>query len=143
MLYRRFRPCTVISLVILIINVLGCGPSPEEKAIRERIERTKREHSATEIKTRVLPLFAHYIDKDIPLKEVPTIIKSLPIFEEGPQEIEASFSDDRKSGILFIVGSGFGHWGILICKNEIDQSIKERFGRRLIPWEKGVYFYKE
>ena len=110
---------------------------------------TKEHASADIIRKAALPLFAkhHYNplsqdDTVVPFKEIPEEIKSLPVFSKIPQNnlfILTAWAGANHDALLFVAGSGFGHWGIAVCKNENDRQFDKT--PSYTYWKKGVYFY--
>lgn len=82
----------------------------------------------------------------MPLQVLPKEITALPVFPDGPREIYAFFvGGDQAEEMALVVwnGSGFGHWGIVICPSDKGKKALESLKGTLVPWGDGVYFYKD
>ena len=81
------------------------------------------------------------MDETIPTAEIPQIVSSLPMFKIAiPYDVHG-FALDRNS-LMFMAGGGFGHWGIIVCKDVNDRTIPRAYGKRVLLWADGVYFYR-
>src|SRR3990172_9210888 len=134
-----------IFVVPLLVLGCGCGPSPGWKHFNQKIELTKRQHAASEVRTAVLPLFAMYSYGDnraFPRSELPKELTSLPLFApEGARGMDVGWVMEDPNSLMFTVGSGFGHWGIVVCRDPDDRKVHEVLGGHLVQWGEGIYFY--
>jgi hypothetical protein len=134
-------------LTIVSFLFCGCGPSSEGLEVQKGIDRTKRECQTSDLRTAVMPLYGkynHYAgDRDeIPTAEIPEIISSLPVFLGiSPRELVAFAPSTNK--LMFTAGGGFGHWGIIICKDETRRTVDAVDPRKVALWKDGVFFYRE
>jgi len=126
--------------------IYGKALGAADKEFLQKIENTKRQAKASEIKAVTIPFsLSHKPRELIPSKLVPKEISSLPILSEAMGLVEASYLTDDKTGtnaVIFEIGSGGGSWGIIVCPTETDNCRKARSGLKgtVIPWEDGVYF---
>jgi len=100
-------------------------------------------HKAADIKAAVLPMFSEVLTSTNPL---PKAITALPIFSDEPKGIVTGNPLGNTNTLSFSIGSGFGHWGIVVCRYEKDQQQLTNdawFKPRLKLWEDGVYFYSD
>ena len=140
-LERSLWQCARMGALLLLVSVLnGCGPSEWEREFDAMMEASKKQTTAAAVSTAVLPLFSKYSERSIPTKEIPKEILALPLFAGEPKNIEVSPLVENSNILLFTTGSGFGHWGIAVCRHENDQQISEWHRRRLVPWVKGCSF---
>jgi len=139
---RRF---TLLLAAVAFLSIeCGCGESSIEKALNKMMAETKSQSSAAEIRAAALPLFSYGSSNAIPISALPREITSLPIFApEGASDMYVGRVRGDSNALMFITGSGFGHWGMVVCQTEDDRKVRADFGKRLIPWEHGVYFYRE
>jgi hypothetical protein len=131
------------STPLLLVFNAGCGPSESDKKFEAMMEASKRQYSSSEVRTAVLPLFSTYYDRTIPNNQLPKEITSLALFAEDPKYILSGPLGTNSDALIFMTGSGFGHWGIVIFRFEDDQRITEWHRKRLIPWTNGIFFYRE
>ena len=141
MLRRGFY---IVCLTIIALIVVSCD-SRQEKLINA----TKQSADADDIRKAVAPLFVKYhydpnsqADTDVPIKDIPEEIKSLPLFTFLPKKdvfIDAAWVDTNNNVLMFASGGGFGHWGIAVCKDENDRELDGT--RSYTYWKKGIYFY--
>jgi len=137
----------VVGLGLIGIFVVGCGPSSEELKFEDSIAKTKKEFRLLDVSTAVMPLYAKYnhfdSDKDeIPTNEIPKIIFSLPVFQGAPPEYIRAFALHTNE-LMFMTGSGFGHWGVIVCNDATNNDLAKAYGNRVTLWGDGVYFYRE
>jgi hypothetical protein len=142
-----YRFIEIIYLSALIIALSGCGPSDADNKFIDQVEQTKQQSKIYEIKAATIPFaLKHHPREIIPSKEVPGQISALPILSEAAGEVEAIFLTEDKTGtnaVMFEIGSGFGHWGIIVCPSDNEDCRKARSGLAgtVIPWQEGVYFW--
>jgi hypothetical protein len=61
------------------------------------------------------------------------------MFPKGEVVIMTVWVGANRDALLFVTGSGFGHWGLLVCKDPKDR----QFGKKSAYsyWQDGIYFY--
>jgi hypothetical protein len=138
---RRIGVCLAVSLVC------GCGPPPAEIVFRAMMKQTKETYSASQIVSAVMPLFStngvRRLDKT---NKIPQEIAKLPLFAKEGSYIDTSLVGNKRGeprGIAFITGSGFGHWGIVICPFDDSQEVVRTLHGKVVPWDDGVFFFLE
>jgi hypothetical protein len=93
-----------------------------------------------------MPLIEKYghakANTEIPASEIPEKLYSLPLFL-GASRSEIMGFVSSKDELMFMVGSGFGHWGIVVCKDETSQIAKGMDVHRIKLWGDGIFFYSE
>ena len=133
----------IIWLLIMPWMLSGCHSRQDAL-----FEATKERASADDIRTAALPLFSkyHYSSDNqgmvVPFNEIPESIKSLPVFSTIPKNnlfILTAWTGANDTALLFVAGSGFGHWGIAVCKNKNDRQFDK--SPSYTYWKKGIYFY--
>jgi hypothetical protein len=129
----------VVCLVSMWISVVGCGPSAETLAFQTAIAKTKANYRSADVRSVALSLYGR---TDIPENAIPKTITSLPVFRSAaPADISGIVLNTN--AIMFYTGSGFGHWGIVLCKNPLDETVPKSYGKKVTPWDQGIYFYRE
>jgi len=126
-----------------VILISGCGKSQAERDFLLMVDRTKQEYKAEQIKIAVMPLFSKNANAKI---AVPKEIAALPLFAQAGSEIDVGgvgMENGHVEGLAFTTGSGFGHWGIVICPSRDGEKIAHTLNGKIIPWEDGVYFFIE
>jgi hypothetical protein len=139
----------LVLCLAIIVFVVGCGHSDTQLKILEMCKETTQKYNPADIRKSVLPLFVKYKHpyenggQVVPIDEIPNVIKSLPFYSGDTNWIETSWVGTDGQGLMFVTGSGDGHWGIIVCKNESDLRIGvgSRYGTT--PWTNGIYFYSE
>jgi hypothetical protein len=148
--YKKYLgppPCLVTCLLLALVS--GCGPSPVEKKFSHMVTATMQTGDADHIRTEVLnmmPTISTNINGDIEQLQVPVDISSLPLFAEGRTNImvwSLSSSDGRLRGLSFVIGSGFGHWGLAVSPYEDGEKVARTMHGEIVPWKDGVYFFLE
>jgi hypothetical protein len=132
---------TMVALLAALVT--GCGPDAFLKHLHQLKADTKKDYKAENVKAAALPLFS---DSQALTHRLPDQIRSLPIFSDGPTNIIVSYPLGNTNILSFSVGSGFGTWGMVVCRYDGDQRQLTNdawFRPRLTPWEHGVYFYSE
>jgi hypothetical protein len=151
-LYFRLFFCLC---ALLLLNIGGCTVIINENRpinqAQKRIEATKKQYKASELRAMMMPLFEKYsFDQSKPewenysiLDPVPEGIASLPLFE-GQQLtnlIVAHLQDDTNA-LVILVNSGFdSKWGIVVNRSTDNRELPQIPGLTFVPWEDGVYFY--
>jgi len=74
-------------------------------------------------------------------KQLPDKVRSLPIFSDYPEGIDVSFWSSNSIGLL--IGSGFGHWGMVVMRPGSRETYEGNSETTSIPWEDGVYFFSQ
>jgi hypothetical protein len=132
----------------IIVFVVGCGHSEEGLRFHEMCKDIPKKYNSDDIRKAVLPLFVEYkkhpslaggsgiLDSDVP-KE----IRSLPLFSDAPW-IDTSWIGETNEGLMFVTGSGFGHWGVIVYQNK-NQRDGNGPSYETVPWTNGIYFYSE
>jgi hypothetical protein len=138
------RTINVVFLALIALMSVSCDTRQEKF-----INATRQSANAELIRKAVVPLFNRYHyedniqhDTDFPTKAIPEEIKSLPLFTFLPRDevfILASWESTNGDALLFYSGSGFGHWGIAVCKDENDRQLDNTHGYTY--WKSGIYFY--
>jgi hypothetical protein len=49
------------------------------------------------------------------------------------------WADTNSNALLFVAGSGFGHWGIAVCRNDNGREFDK--APSYTYWMKGIHFY--
>ena len=142
---NRFKQIIRFSWMMISVWMLSGCHSRQDTLFKA----TKEHASSDEIRKAALPLFSKYHynsinqnDMVVPFKEIPKEIKSLPVFSKIPQNnlfILTAWAGTNDSALLFVAGSGFGHWGIAVCKDENDREFDK--SPSYTYWKNGVYFY--
>ena len=138
---------TVMWLVVGAIVSVGCGPTQADLDFQRRVTNTKNKFHVSDIRSVVQPLYRKYNhphspQDDIPPAEVPKLIYSLPIFSgAAPGDILAFALDTNQ--LMFMMGSGFGHRGIIICDDKTTKELITVDRSRIMLWADGVFFYRE
>lgn len=136
-----FATCT------LALLVSGCdrGPSKLGKHINQLINDTKRQIKPGEIQAALSPFFSMHAPSNSFPEEItahlPDRIRSLPIFSDNPDGIYVSL--DSPDSLALMIGSGFGHWGIVVIR---PGSRETYHGNRItdsIAWDGGVFFFSQ
>jgi hypothetical protein len=125
----------------------GCGPSPADADFMKMVSQTREKYTASQIRDAVLPLFTtNAANSVITSNGVPRQITDLPLFSgEGTHIAIWTVGDlhGERRGLAFVTGSGFGHWGIVVCPFADAQETARTLHGRVVPWENGVFFFKE
>jgi hypothetical protein len=132
----------VFCFASMALILLGCD-SPHQKSFKA----TKEYAHAEDIRKVVLPLFSKYhyealSQEAIPEKEIPEKIRSLPVFTTLPKDERfflTAWGGTNNDALIIVVGGGFGHWGMVVCKDENDREFDKDSDYEY--WEKGIYFY--
>jgi hypothetical protein len=128
------------AVVAALLAVLtGCGPPPAVQEFNQMVSATKDRHKASVIKAAVIPLLAANASTNV---TVPAEVRSLPLFAQPGSTIDTwSVGDPR--GVAFVTGSGFGHWGVVVCPFKDGERAARTLHGTITPWEDGVYFWIE
>lgn len=145
---KAFRP-TVAAGCVLTLLVFGCGSRPWES----RIESTKQQYKASELRAALLPLFANYhYDRTtnswgppnyVALQPVPKEVAALPLFSglRAQQEVLIGALEDDTNALIIFTQSGTDKWGIVIHRSEDTRELPLVNGQRFTFWFSGVFFY--
>lgn len=128
----------VASLVVLLFIGFGCGPSEFQKHLYQRMDDTRKQHKAADVQAALVPYFS---DERMLTRPLPVEITSLPIFADDSMDVRVTSITTNNSVLMVFVGSGFGHWGLVVARPGHDGEISRQHRKRLTPWEDGVYFY--
>ena len=133
-----------IYLSVIALMFVSCGSSQGKF-----MKRTKQNANADSIRKAVAPLFLKYrydgnsqSASDVPISAIPEQISSLPLFTflpKGEAPVLASWVSTNGNALLFYIGSGFGHWGIAVCKDENSHELDNTPSYSY--WTNGIYFY--
>lgn len=131
--------------LLLLALPIGCGPSPAERDFQERVKATEREQSASEIREIALGYArATATNTDKAPLNVPSKISSLNFFKDSTGGILFQFLTTNSPGsnaFMFSDGSGFGHWGIIVCPASQNTFVLSSLTGKVVPWDAGVYFW--
>lgn len=122
------------------IMIALCGCQRQDKLINE----TASHYKPSDVRKLVTPLFSKYsypglAGSIVSDSDISRGIRSLPIFSESPDFIETTWVTTNSDGLAFLNGSGFGHWGIVVCQNDKSREFDGWPGYRY--WGDGIYFY--
>jgi len=76
-------------------------------------------------------IIAHLLDQ----------IRSLPVFSDDPDEINVFL--DSTNSLTLMIGSGFGHWGMVVIRPGSRETYDGNHITTSIPWDDGVYFFSQ
>ena len=124
----RYFICYGILCAGLILNVVGChvmhNNDPLTQFVRhisQTMEDTKKQNKAADVQSVTIPFFLAYqrtftngtdeFERYVDFNKPPKEITSLPIFGEDPSNVQV-WTTSNSNELLFVIGSGFGHWGI-------------------------------
>lgn len=125
--------------LLLVLGCFGCGQSDSQKRLSQLQSETKQKHKASDIQAALAPFFA---DESTLTNRLPDTITSLPVFADDPKGVEVGKSD-CVDGLLLSIGSGFGHWGLLVARPGHAKDICDWHRARTTLWADGVYFFSE
>lgn len=135
----------LLPLVLLgLTAIAGCGPNSDGLRIRAGINATQRQVRVADVRAAASGLFDEHMhpNQTIPTDQIPMAIASLPVFLGAPRtDIDGSVCDQGE--LFFMTGSGFGHWGILICRDKTVDMPKQFPKGKLTWWGDGVFFFSE
>ncbi|MGA2749448.1 MAG: hypothetical protein ABSG59_11785 [Verrucomicrobiota bacterium] len=138
---------SIFAACILTHLVTGCdrGPSTIAKHITQQINDTKRQFKPADIQAALSPFFSAQAASNNFPKEIsallPDQIRSLPIFSDNPDGIMAFL--DSSNSLMMMVGSGFGHWGMVVIRPGSQETYDGNNLTASIPWGDGVYFFSQ
>jgi hypothetical protein len=121
---------------VLLLGLLGCGPNDLHKLAQD----TKQQHKAADVQAALAPFF---VSQRTLTNRLPVEITSLPIFADDPTKIEVSRTLESSNVLMLTIGSGFGHWGLLVARPGHEQEISKWHRDRLKSWDDGVFFFFE
>ena len=133
---KKIRRVCAFALAALLT---ACGPSPMGKHITQQINATKQQSTPAEIQAVLAPFFSTN-NASAELGEVPPRIRALPIFADAPNDI--MFSRDGNM-LTLMIGSGFGHWGMIVIRPGSHRTYDGNSETASIPWANGVYFFSQ
>jgi len=139
-LHRSLMSAAVVAAVLAVLT--GCGPPAAVREFNQMVLATKDRHKASAIKAAVIPLLASTAPTNAP---VPAEVRALPLFTQPGSTIDTwSVGDsDGNRGLAFVTGSGFGHWGVVVCPFKDGERAASTLHGTITPWEDGVYFWIE
>jgi hypothetical protein len=127
----------VVGVFTLSLTISGCEPRMPAR-IHTWMDETKKQAKPEDVQAALVPYFSN----ERMLTERPPIeITSLPIFADDPADVSITSMTTNNSVLMIFVGSGFGHWGIVVARPGHDSEIPRERRKRLTPWGDGVYFY--
>jgi hypothetical protein len=139
-----------ISLCLMLFLGCGCGHAPADTEFMKLVSETRERCRASEVRSAVLPLFSTNLTNEVSSystsRGIPREIAELPLFAAEGSEIVVwavgnTWNEPR--GLAFVTGSGFGHWGIVVCPFENGEQVTKSLHGKVIPWEAGVFFFTE
>jgi hypothetical protein len=146
---EAWAPCG-IGVCLILILACGCGPSPADTEFMKMVSETRERYRASEVRSAVLPLFSSYQTNGLfpssVSNRIPRQIAELPLFAaKGSQNAVWAVGNTHgePQGLAFVTGSGFGHWGIVVCPFENGGQAMKSLHGKVIPWGDGVYFFTE
>lgn len=127
------------------VLVLGCGQSPAVKQFQQQIAQTRQQCKAAEVRRAVFLLQARWDDPNrgfVPVDQWPKEIRDIALFQDDVGDLHPMIfpSSSGKDALGLVAGSGFGHWGIIVCSD--TNSVPKTEGT-VVPWEVGVFFWLE
>ena len=125
---------------LLLMVTSGCGPDEFLKRLHQLRDDTKRQCNPADIRAAVLPMFSQELSST---NRLPKEITSLPIFSDDPKGIDVGYPLGNTNILDFSIGSGFGHWGIIVCRGSADEQQLTNdawFRPRVKAWGSGVFF---
>jgi hypothetical protein len=143
------RPKVVVIGCVLTVGIVlvGCGPGQADKEFLGKMERTKQQSKASEIKDIAIAFsLTHKPREVVSSQEVPKFISKLPMLSEATDDVDFNYLTEDISGtnaVMFYIGSGSGYSGIIVCPFDTDDCRKARgsLTGTVIPWDGGVYFW--
>jgi len=143
---KNWLRCCFAAFLALLMGS-GCRNSPADIEFAKMVSETKANFSASRVRDAVLPLLStnptNRTDKS---NQVPRQVAELPFFVQQTNDVAVwavgSPSGERR-GLAFVTGSGFGHWGIVVCPFENGTETARTLHGKVIPWEDGVFFFRE
>lgn len=138
--------CLLSSAFVCLFLSSGCGPSEADLDFTKKADQTMQTRNPQEIKAAAIAYFLSASNLNVDMhKNIPKEITSLPFFSDDTNSIVADrFSLDREgstNALWFWEGSGFGHWGILICTNGEHLDKLKLIQGKVLPWKDGVFFW--
>jgi hypothetical protein len=132
-------------LALLAILLAGCGPGRDKSEFCGLVEATTNKCRASDIRQAALGMLE--ITNDLgaghPDEQIPGEIVSLPIFPDARQiEVNIQRAPNPTNDFLFFyTGGGFGHRGLLVCRDPHNTLAWKSLHAYVIPWDLGVYFF--
>jgi hypothetical protein len=138
MSHRLCKTALIALPVAIMTTITGCQPQ------KKLIDETAAHYNPSDIRKLVAPLFPKYSYTGIgglvvSNSDMPKGIRALPLFSESPDLIETFWATSNGDGLAFLNGSGFGHWGIVVCRKESSREFDGWPGYKY--WGDGIYFY--
>ena len=146
-LYKIIKP-SAIPLVLLFAS-LGCDLDGSVSRFRSNVLKTEQHFSALSVKSAAAPLFMKFPKSagtdaitEISPNQVPLSISTLPIFD-GISREDITVLAIGTNELLFMVGSGFGHWGLIVFDKPSNLKPPEAAGCDVISWTNDIFFFRE
>ena len=124
----------VIFAGVFVILISGCGPTEFDKMVAK----TKQQAQPATVRQAALPLFSL---TEIKSSGLPKEIVSLPLFDGDWQDMECSHL--TTNALMVMTGGGFGHWGLIICKDKPQTDDTNGLHAIVTPWSDGVFFWQQ
>ena len=129
----------------LFLSITGCQRGVWSD-IHRWMDETRKQATPQDVSTALVPFFLYEGQHDIQLhliwitNRLPELVTSLPIFSADPTNIDVECRDDRNE-LDLTIGSGFGHWGLVVLRPGYNEDFSGR--PDCILWGDGVYFYDQ
>lgn len=139
------RYCVAAFLALLMGS--GCRNSPADVEFAKMVSETKAKYTASQVRDAVMPLLStNASNRPDKTNQLPRQVAELPFFVQQPNDIAVwavGSPGGERRGLAFVTGSGFGHWGIVVCPFENGTEAANTLHGKVIPWGDGVFFFKE
>jgi hypothetical protein len=136
--YRHAMAATLLSVMVISLN--SCS-----RPRGNLTQQTMDECNPAAVRQAAIPLLSKYKNTNnlagfvVPFDQIPMAIKSMPIFSNAPNLIITWWVTTNNDSLAFVNGSGFGHWGVVVCQNENSREFDGWTGYTY--WTNGIYFY--
>jgi hypothetical protein len=144
----RVRVLIKIGAVAVLLIITGCDPDGSRAQFKSDVERTKAQYSASDVIKATKPIFQKFPTsvgdqtEDFPNDEIPSLVATLPVFR-GVARSDIRAIAEGTNEVRFMVGGGFGHWGLIVFSHSAPRTPPETAGSEIVVWTNGVYFFKE
>ena len=136
-----------LAAFLALLTGSGCRDSPADIEFAKMVSETRAKYAASQVRDAVLPLLStNAINPADKTNQLPRRITELPFFVQQPNDVAVwavGSPGGERRGLAFVTGSGFGHWGIVVCPFENGTEAANTLHGKVIPWEDGVFFFKE
>jgi len=130
-----------VSVLVLFVNGCDRGHSTLGTHIYQKMDDTKRQITPSEIQAALRPFFTVRADSTGEItNRLPDQISSLPIFSGDADGIMVFL---HTNDLTLMVGSGFGHWGMVVIRPGSRETYEGNEQTTSIPWDDGVYFFSQ